>query len=211
MKLQIALDRIELEEAAGLVDQIRNHTDIIEVGTSLIKDYGLVSVRMLKQIAGNTSILADLKTMDEGEYEFRAAYAANADLATVMGAAAHSTVSACYRVSEEQRKTLVIDLLETSAEKTAWLTQFENALFCVHLPKDGSSMDVETHVVDFVARYPHVRRVAVAGGVQLEHMSLLRRLEVEICIVGSAITQSPDPANAAEVFYRAAHDKEARA
>ncbi|MCY0893434.1 MAG: orotidine 5'-phosphate decarboxylase [Acidibacillus sp.] len=206
MKLQIALDRIDLETAITLADQVQNHADIIEVGTSLIKEYGFLSVRLVKQAAASTAILADIKTMDEGEYEFRSIYQSNADLATVMGAAALSTVAACYRVSEEKGHTLMIDLLETSEERVKTLTQFKHALFCVHFPKDGGSSDIESRIHDFVKHHPHIEHVAVAGGVRLEHVPWLRRLGVEVCIVGSEIIESKDPLYMAETFYHAVHD-----
>ncbi len=205
MKLQIALDRINLEVAVTLAHQLRDYADIIEVGTSLIKEYGLLSVRMLKDAAKGTSILADLKTMDEGEYEFLSAYDSKADLATVMGVAAPSTVAACYRVSDKMEKSLVIDLLETSEERISALTSFQSALFCVHLPKDGGNLDIETKVHDFFKCHPSIEHVAVAGGVRLEHVPLLRKLGVEVCIVGSQIIGSDNPIEAAKEFYHAVH------
>lgn len=40
MKLQVALDRISLDEAIKLSTKLNGNVDIIEIGTSLIKDYG---------------------------------------------------------------------------------------------------------------------------------------------------------------------------
>ena len=44
MHLQVALDRLDLDRAAELAAQVRGHADWIEVGTSLIKHYGMRSV-----------------------------------------------------------------------------------------------------------------------------------------------------------------------
>ena len=40
MKLQAAIDRVTLEQAKDLARQLDPIVDIIEMGTSLIKDYG---------------------------------------------------------------------------------------------------------------------------------------------------------------------------
>ena len=41
MKLQVAIDRTDLETAEAMIEEIKESADIIEIGTSLIKDYGL--------------------------------------------------------------------------------------------------------------------------------------------------------------------------
>lgn len=70
MKIQLALDRIDLERAKGIAKEAKDYIDIIEVGTSLIKDYGKKAVSFIKKNFKDKIILADVKTCDEGEYEF---------------------------------------------------------------------------------------------------------------------------------------------
>ena len=41
MRLQVAIDRVNLKTAEAMIEEMRGLADIIEVGTSLIKDYGL--------------------------------------------------------------------------------------------------------------------------------------------------------------------------
>ena len=41
MKLQAAIDRVSIEDARHFVDFLDGKADVIEIGTSLIKDYGL--------------------------------------------------------------------------------------------------------------------------------------------------------------------------
>lgn len=208
MKLQMALDRITLERALELVELAGDFVDVIEVGTSLIKDFGMRAVRELRAYAPGHVLLADVKTMDEGEYEFAAAYRAGADMATVMGAASIDTIAACHRVATDEGKSTVIDLLETSGEKIQQLEKFQDAIFCIHLPKDGKQVRGEgvirggimKKVEDFCENHPAINRIAVAGGVQPEHIRLLRRYPVEVCVVGSAITSASDVRMAAARF-----------
>ena len=50
MRLQAAIDRVTVERAAEIIEQTHGYADIIEVGTSLIKDFGLAgSVKVLKE------------------------------------------------------------------------------------------------------------------------------------------------------------------
>ena len=62
MRLQAAIDRVSLEQADEIIAQTAGYADIIEVGTSLIKDFGLEgSVRILKEKYPGQCILADIK------------------------------------------------------------------------------------------------------------------------------------------------------
>jgi len=203
VKLQVAIDRVSLAEALVLVDAVKDVADIVEIGTSLVKDYGMVAVRQIRARAPGLMILADIKTMDEGAYEFEAAYAAGADMATVMGAAALGTVSVCYDVAMNRKRDIMVDLLETSAAKITAFQAMDGALYCVHLPKDGPQADIIEKVTSFCERYPKLQRVAVAGGVTLAQISLLAGLPIEVCVVGFAVTASTDPHAAAQAFVRA--------
>ena len=46
MKLQIAIDRVTLSKAEEMAKIFAGKTDIIEIGTSLIKDYGLFALKL---------------------------------------------------------------------------------------------------------------------------------------------------------------------
>lgn len=49
MKLQIAIDRVTLSKAEEMAKIFAGKTDIIEMGTSLIKDYGLFALKKLNE------------------------------------------------------------------------------------------------------------------------------------------------------------------
>ena len=65
MKLQVAIDRVSIERAIDIIREVEEYTDIVEIGTSLIKDFGLESVRRIKKEFPTKIILADIKTIDE--------------------------------------------------------------------------------------------------------------------------------------------------
>ena len=44
MKLQVAIDRVSLDQAKEVVKKLDGVVDIIELGTSLVKDYGLLQL-----------------------------------------------------------------------------------------------------------------------------------------------------------------------
>ncbi|MEG0854438.1 MAG: orotidine 5'-phosphate decarboxylase / HUMPS family protein [Angelakisella sp.] len=201
MKLQLSLDRVSIPEALQICSEAAEPLDIIEVGTALIKDYGTASIEAIRQAWPHKLILADSKTMDEGAYEFCSAYAAGADIVTVMGAAAIETIAACQRTAREHNKDYMIDLLEVTDEKLSVLKQFDDAIFCVHLPSDKAGSGLEELIGSSLQKLAGVRRLAVAGGISLSTIGMIARSGFEIAIVGGAITKAADRTAAAYKFY----------
>lgn len=202
MKLQVAIDRVSLTEAVDLASQLNGQVAIIEMGTSLSKDYGNEAIRQLKEVLPDSQLLADIKTIDEGQYEFEQGFKYGADILTVMGAASLATIELCEKVTKETNRTMMIDLLEVCESKIEALQVFDSAIFCLHnsVDKEEKWSVVET-VAAFKDAYPQVKRLAIAGGIDLSQARELKEQGLmEIIIVGSSITKADDPVKEAEKF-----------
>ncbi len=202
MKIQVAIDRVTIEQAIEIIKVVKDYADIIEIGTSLIKDYGLESVRNIRNAFPDITILADIKTIDEAEYEFRAGYKAGADILTVMGAANIDSIEICRNVAVKYQKDYMIDLLEVSDEKIKELKKFKDAIFCVHLPADKEGQGLKELVQKTSKNLIDCPRLAVAGGVSLKTLSIIKESKFEIAIVGGAITKAENMKEAAYIFSR---------
>lgn len=205
MKLQIAIDRVLLEEAVYLSNSLNGISNIIEIGTSLIKDYGNLAIKNISEVVSGSRLLVDLKTIDEGAYEFKQGYKYGGDILTVMGAASIDTINECYQVSQIENKEMMIDLLEVSDSKIKQLIQFEQAIFCLHHSIDRKDFwDIKKSVFEFNKSYPKIKRLAIAGGIELDQIKEIRTQGlIEIVIVGSSITKSNNPVEQAKLFMEA--------
>jgi len=86
--LQLALDLTALDQAADLVAALSPRLSRIEVGTPLALAAGLAAVERLRPLAPPAAvIIADVKICDAGEKIARRAYAAGADVVTVVAPA----------------------------------------------------------------------------------------------------------------------------
>lgn len=200
MKLQVAVDRVSIEKAIYIIKEVEEYADIIEIGTSLIKDFGLESVRRIKKEFPNKIILADIKTVDEAEYEFEAVYNAGADIATVLGGASLETLRICRRVANKYKKDYLIDLIEVSKEKEESLKEFSDGIICVHLPSDNGKRGLEDLINSTIGSLKDFNRLAVAGGVSKDSISTIKKAKFHIAIVGGAITKAKDIKEAAKDF-----------
>ncbi len=112
ISLQVALDRIPIDRAEELTSAVRDHADWIEVGTSLVKRYGMPGVARIVAAAGGVPVLADLKTADDARTELTMAADAGARSVTVLGLASPATLGVAASVAAECDLELMIDLME---------------------------------------------------------------------------------------------------
>ncbi|MCR1951106.1 MULTISPECIES: orotidine 5'-phosphate decarboxylase / HUMPS family protein [unclassified Clostridium] len=194
MKVQVAIDRVGLDKAIELVEKFNGVADIIEIGTSIIKDYGLLNLKELTLKANKSLILGDIKTNDEGAYEFTMGYNQGFDILTVMGSSSLETLQKCYDVSKEYNKKMMIDLIECSYEKIKEISRFDEAIYCLHTSVDKSNKNnIIDELRDFKLKFPSIRNIAIAGGINLDIIKSLKNEDINIIVIGSTITASKDP------------------
>ncbi|MTT32377.1 3-hexulose-6-phosphate synthase [Terrilactibacillus sp. BCM23-1] len=204
MKLQVAIDRVDREKALSIINKVTPHADIIEIGTSLIKDFGLKHLDQIIHSNHQALLLGDIKTNDEGEYEFIQGYKVGFDILTAMGSSSYETLNKCYHVSKEYGKDMMIDLLECTDEKIKTIASFPDAIYCLHTSIDKEkNQNPAQDIKAFKEKYPQIKRIAVAGGITLEELPSIKEAGPEIVIVGSGITKANDMTNQVKIYKEA--------
>jgi 3-hexulose-6-phosphate synthase len=174
MELQVALDRRALDDAVRIATQVAPHAHRLEVGTSLIKEFGVSSIRRLRRAVPERHLVADVKTFDNAHYEFELCFNAGADAATVLGAAPEATVRTCADVARAHRRQVLIDLLATSSRRQANPLVHHDAIFGTHIGKDGQEAQPERRpIASMLPDWTVHRRVALAGGIRLDDLATL--------------------------------------
>lgn len=207
MNIQLALDRLTIPEAIRLTRLVESDIDWIEVGTSLIKEFGMDSVREMKNAFPHKTILADTKTTDNAKYEAEISFTAGADIITVMGTAPLITIETCMEMARSYKKRVMIDFLNTSREQQESLLAIEGAIFCLHISKDEQELmgerawkNNQTAAGYLTAKHT----IAAAGGITLDSLPQLLTSGIDIAIIGSAITKADNPSNVAKQFRKLA-------
>ncbi|AOM81635.1 3-hexulose-6-phosphate synthase [Salisediminibacterium beveridgei] len=193
MILQLALDRLERDQCFDLLEQTNRQIDWIEVGTGVIKEYGMAIVREIRQKYPHHRIVADMKTCDAGEHEAKQAFEAGADVVTVMAFAADATITAMLDVAKQYEKEVMVDLLQvTDHRRVSELKQLGVTLVSLHIGKD---MQQEAGLT--VSAFDLVKNagltVSVAGGINASTLPAVVTQAPDIVIVGSAITGADSP------------------
>ncbi|MGG4524456.1 orotidine 5'-phosphate decarboxylase / HUMPS family protein [Aneurinibacillus migulanus] len=98
--MQLALDRLDWSRCFQLIKEVRECVDLVEIGTGIIKEYGMAIVREVRQNYPLLPIVTDMKICDTGRFEAMQAFQAEADCITVMGFAPIPTILEAHQVAE---------------------------------------------------------------------------------------------------------------
>ena len=209
IKLQLALDLGSLDEALNIAREIEKYIDIIEIGTPLIKKYGIESVRVARKAFDKAILLADMKTMDGGVFEAEIAFEAGADLTTVMACADYNTIQNVINIAKNYKKKVMVDMLgyqlgiKDFESKLVFLDyNADDIILLTHLSfdkrKNITEIMIDLKLIQEINKFKH----AVAGGVDLEVIKRIIDYEPSIIVVGSSITKALDPLTVVKDFRK---------
>ncbi|MCY8230985.1 3-hexulose-6-phosphate synthase [Priestia endophytica] len=201
MKLQLALDLVNIPEAIEVVKEVEEHIDIVEIGTPVVINEGLKAVKEMKNAFPNLTVLADLKIMDAAGYEVSQASEAGADIITILGAAEDQSIKGAVEEAKKRGKQILADMIavkdiETRAKE---LDELGVDYICVHTGYDlqavgkNSFEDLAT-----IKRVVKNTKTAVAGGIKLETLPEVIKQKPDLVIVGGGIATQDDKHAAAK-------------
>lgn len=205
MKLQLALDLVNIPDGIALVKEVEQYVDIVEIGTPIVINEGLHAVKAMKEAFPHLEVLADLKIMDAGGYEIMKAAEAGADLVTVLGAANDMTIKGAVEEAKKGNKQILVDMINVAdLEKRAREVDALGVDYiCVHTGYDQQAaghnpfQDLLT-----IKRAVTNAKTAVAGGIKLETLPEVIKAEPDLVIVGGGITSAADKAAVASEIQR---------
>ncbi|MFC0212663.1 3-hexulose-6-phosphate synthase [Paenibacillus chartarius] len=200
MKLQLALDLVNIPEAKEVVKEVQEFIDIVEIGTPVVINEGLRAVKEIKEAFPSLEVLADLKIMDAGAYEVMKASEAGADIITVLGATDDSTIKGAVEEARKHGKKILVDMINVKnlEQRAREVDALGVDYICVHTGYDLQAAG-ENSFSDLRAIKNVVKRAktAIAGGIKLATLPEVIEASPDLVIVGGGITGHPDKRAAA--------------
>lgn len=198
-RLQLAIDLVPLADLESVIGPLLPFVDVVEAGTPLIKRHGMEAVRILRGLASDHLVVADMKTMDAGGLEAEMAFATGADIMTVLAGASDATITAAVAVAQERGKAVVADLIGVpdKVARARQLAALEVSYIGIHTGTDDQAAgDNPLADLEAISRAVEIETV-VAGGIAAATLPVILALRPSIVIVGSGILGQPEPVAAA--------------
>ncbi|MBD7908171.1 3-hexulose-6-phosphate synthase [Sporosarcina gallistercoris] len=201
MKLQLALDLVDIPGAIQVVKEVGEFIDIVEIGTPVINKEGLAAVKEVKAAFPDLEVLADVKIMDAAGYEVGNASEAGADIVTILAQAEDSSIRGAVEEAKKLGKQILVDMIAVKDIKTraAELDQLGADYICVHtgydLQAEGKDSFEDLRTIKSVVKNA---KTAIAGGIKLETLPQVIQAQPDLIIVGGGITGKEDKKAAAQ-------------
>ncbi|MFC0470510.1 3-hexulose-6-phosphate synthase [Halalkalibacter kiskunsagensis] len=195
MKLQLALDLVNIPEAKEVVNEVQEHVDIVEIGTPVVINEGLRAVKEIKEAFPSLQVLADLKIMDAGAYEVMKASEAGADIITVLGATDDATIKGAVEEAKKQGTQILVDMINVKdLEQRAYEVDALGVDYiCVHTGYDlQAAGENPFEQLQAIKRVVKNAKTAVAGGIKLDTLPEVIQSQPDLVIVGGGITGQED-------------------
>jgi bifunctional enzyme Fae/Hps len=209
--LQIALDNPNLEGVKKIISELPESDRIIlEVGTPLLKKYGVNVIRELRKIANDMFIVADLKTLDVGKVEVDMSFEETADAVVVAGLATPETIDKFIEEAKRLGIYAVMDLMNVD-DPIAKLKSLKRLPDVAILHRAIDAEKTGKTRWDLIKEMRQTFQgqkflVAVAGGITPDTAPEALANGADIIIVGRYITQSKDVERATREFLKSTRE-----
>ena len=200
--VQIALDMPDIDALKKVVSQLPKSDRILfEVGTPLVKRYGMEVIREIRKFAKDAFVIADLKTLDVGQVEVDLAFNETADAVVVSGLASSSTINKFIYESKRLGIYSSVDMMEVN-DPLGVLKGLDDTPDIVILHRgidEESKGKTRWQVIQDIKNELPGKKIlfSVAGGIREETAKEALKKGADILIVGRYITQSKDVEKAA--------------
>lgn len=211
--LQLALDLPSLRVCRAVVAALAPRLARVEVGTPLLLHEGIRAVEWLRGELGPAgTVVADAKICDAGARIARDAFAAGADVVTVVGAAADMTTwEGVLQAAGASpgRPAVMIDTIGWEREAAfARLPRLGDAAaqagvtveVCVHRPKSSAPPFTALLAQLQTGGAPRFPGSLVAGQMTADLVGPALAAGFSTIVVGGAVTEADDPASVWSAF-----------
>lgn len=204
MKLQLALDLVDIKGAIEVVKEVGEYIDVVEIGTPVVINEGLRAVKEVKAAFPNLTVLADLKIMDAAGYEVSQAAAAGADIITILATAEDESIKGAVAEAKKQGKEILVDMIAVKdlATRAKEVDEFGVDYICVHTGYDLQAVGKNSFEdLSIIKKVVKNAKTAIAGGIKLDTLPEVINQHPDLIIVGGGITSEKDKKAAARKMH----------
>jgi len=202
MKLQIAFDITDLDDAIEHAKKVAEHSDILEIGTLLIYNHGIRAIERFREEFPKKTLLADTKIIDRGKEAVAIMAHASADWITVMAGTGKEVIHSAATMAHQSNMKVMLDLVDSASLG-------QSALDAKNLGADAllfhQAYD-EKDALILLDKWEMVRGntplpIFVSAKINRTTIFNILNIKPDGIVVGKSITDADDPKEEAAFFY----------
>ncbi len=201
MKLQIKYNVLDIAHALDIAKKTAEFADILEIGSLLIFQHGVQAVTNFKEKFPEKEIYVDTKIANKAEKTVKIFSQAGATYISVLAGTYHSVTREAVRSAKEENTQIVLDLIDAISPgelaSHAQMLGVSTLLFHRAQTPNGT---IETESNWDIVRDNTKLPIFVKGKINRETINDIMLLKPTGVVIGSAITESNDPAQEAHYF-----------
>lgn len=203
MKLQVAFDMADLDQALSIAQQVEAYGDMFKLGTILLSAYGVEAIKKFKEVFPKKAIVADAKIVENSKEAITLFAQAGADWITVMAGAPKAVIHTACTIAHELHKKVILDLLDAHSLGQSALEakslgadalMFERS----NDPEQTGSFQERWEMVHGNTQLP----IFISAQITQENVQEVKALAPHTIIIGRAITLAPSPAEEAKLLHQ---------
>lgn len=207
MKLQIAFDITDLDEAISVAHKVAEQSDILEIGTLLIYKHGVAAVERFRQEFPKKILLADTKIIDRGKEAVATMAHAGADWITVMAGTGKEVIHSASTMAHQLNVKVMLDLVDSSSLG-------QSAMEAKNLGADAllfhQAYD-EKDALILLDKWEMVRGntplpIFISAKINRNTIFNILNIKPDGIVVGKSIIDAEDPAEEAKFFYNLSNE-----
>lgn len=203
MKLQIALDLLDLQKCLDIAKTVEPYADSFQIGIPLLLKYGVHAIEEFQAAFPSKDIFAETQIMNH-EQDIASMYLkAGATWISVMSGTSKEVIHSVASLANEKNKFVMMDLFNANSMGQSAMDAKKlgiDALLYQNMYNQENENDFAIEEWDDL-RGNSKLPIYVRANINRDNIDFILSLKPDAIIIGKAITQAKNPAEEAEFFY----------
>jgi 3-hexulose-6-phosphate synthase len=203
MKLQIALDLLDLQKCLDIAKSVERYADSFQLGLPLLLKYGVSAIEQFRAAFPDKEIFAETQITNHEQDITAMSLKAGATWISVMAGTTKEVIHAVSSLAGQKNKFVIMDLFNNSSMGQSAMDANKlgvDALLYQNMYHENSENEFAIEEWDDL-RGNSKLPIYIRANINRDNIAFILSLKPDAIIIGKAITQAKNPAEEAEFFY----------
>ena len=203
MKLQIALDLLDLQKCLDIAKTVESYADSFQIGLPLLLKEGMNAIEQFRTAFPHKEIFAETQIINHEQDITSMSLKAGATWVSVMAGTTKEVIHAVSSLASQKNKFVIMDLFNASSMGQSAMDAKKlgvDALLYHNVYNENNENEFAIEEWDDL-RGNSKLPIYIRANINRDNIAFILSLKPDALIIGKAITQAKNPAEEAQFFY----------